>query len=330
MIRGFLAPLACVVVLGTGGHARADDTQPWVVGVSAEQKANAKRLLDAGNALFLERDYAGALERYRAAVAAWDHPAIRFNIVRCLIQLDRSIEAYDNLQAALKYGAAPLEEAVYNEALAYQKLLANQIGEVELACSQAGVTVTFDGQRIAACPTKELRRVGAGTHQVIATGDGLVARTIEVAVAGGKHQELAIELVPFAKAGVVTHRWSTWVPWAVVAGGAVVLGVGALVNYQATHDYATYDTGIGEACANLGCGSANPTPPELVDLEHRASNERAVAIGMVSVGIAAVGTGAALVYLNRGRLTFPSSREHVTPVVTPVAGGAAVSLVGRF
>src|SRR3954469_25031644 len=108
-----------VAVIGLAAPAHAD-TPPWSVGVTDAQKAEAQKNLDAGNALFLDKKYAEALEKYRAAVAAWDHPAIRFNIVRCLIQLDKAVEASDNLKLALKYGSAPLEEAVYTEALSYE------------------------------------------------------------------------------------------------------------------------------------------------------------------------------------------------------------------
>src|SRR3954465_1572782 len=116
------------VVHADGGNA------PWAQGVTDEQKAQAKELLDAGNALLLDKKYVEALDKYTAAVAVWDHPAIRFNMVRCLIQLGRNLEAYDNLQLALKYDAAPLEKTVYDEALAYQKLLETQIGDIKVSC----------------------------------------------------------------------------------------------------------------------------------------------------------------------------------------------------
>src|SRR5258706_3322048 len=108
---------ACaLIVLACGRTGRADDaTAPWSQGVSAEHKAAAKKLLEAGNVAFLERRYNEALDLYKRAVAEWDHPAIRFNIVRCLIQLDRPVDATENLEAALKYGATPLEDAVYAE-----------------------------------------------------------------------------------------------------------------------------------------------------------------------------------------------------------------------
>ena len=109
--------------------------------MSATKKADAKALLAAGKALFLEHKYAEPLESYKQAIAEWDHPAIRFNIVRCLIQLDRAVEASENLDAALKYGATPLEDTVYAEAIAYQKLLANQTGELEVSCEQRGAVI---------------------------------------------------------------------------------------------------------------------------------------------------------------------------------------------
>ena len=64
-----------------------------------------------------------ALAKYEDAVAVWDHPAIRFNMVRALIALDRPLEAYENLEKALAYGKDPLEDQVYSEAQNYQRLL---------------------------------------------------------------------------------------------------------------------------------------------------------------------------------------------------------------
>src|SRR4051812_38973049 len=127
-MRVVVAGVAAVLLAASPIRARADDAMaPWVAGVSEDNKAAAKKLLAQGNELFLEHKYAEALDTFKQAIAKWDHPAIRFNIVRCLIQLDRPVDAAENLELALKYGPAPLEESVYAEAVAYKKLLATQV-----------------------------------------------------------------------------------------------------------------------------------------------------------------------------------------------------------
>ena len=141
-----LVPPALVIVFALRVAAWAD-TEPWKQGVTPERQQTAQQLLEDGNVQFLERNYAVALAKYESAIAVWDHPAIRFNMVRTLVQLGRFVEAYDNLDLALKYGAAPLEN-VYKEALSYQALLANKVATIVIMCTQDGVQVTLDGQPI--------------------------------------------------------------------------------------------------------------------------------------------------------------------------------------
>src|SRR3569833_3347116 len=169
------------VAVGTFAPGAAHADRPrQIVGVSDAQKAQAQKILDEGNQLFLKKDYPPALDKYKAAVAVWDHPAIRFNIVRCLIQLDRPDEASDNLALALKYGAAPLEEAVYSEALSYQMLLASQIGDLDVTCEQPNNKDTHDGQPLVSCPGKEHRRGAPGPHQLVGAKDGFLTKTTDV------------------------------------------------------------------------------------------------------------------------------------------------------
>ncbi|HEY1817058.1 MAG TPA: tetratricopeptide repeat protein [Kofleriaceae bacterium] len=307
-------------VLAASPRAHADDA-PWAVGVTTAQKDAAHALLDAGNALFLQRDYAGALEQYRRAVAQWDHPAIRFNIVRCLIQLDRSVEAADNLKLALKYGAAPLEDNVYSEALAYQKLLAKQIADVEVHCAQPGVAVSLDGQPLLNCPGTQTRRVSPGRHLLVGSKDGFLTKTSDVVIAGGETQAVAVDLVPLS-AATIGHRWAEWKPWVVLGSGLVVLGVGGLVEYQASQDMASFDRGLAVSCADTGCGPSRPIPPSLADEQTRARRENDIAIGVMSLGVAAAAAGGVLLYMNRGLPVIPTF-EH-----TP--GGGAVSVAGHF
>lgn len=322
--------LAIAGVLASAVPAQAQ-TPAWSVGVTDAQKAKAQKFLEAGNALFLDKKYAEALEQYKAAVGEWDHPAIRFNIVRCLIQLDRAVDASDNLKLALKFGAAPLEEAVYTEALAYEKLLANQIADLTVECSQAGVKLTLDGQPLATCPAKETRRVAPGQHQIVGTHNGLLTRTLEVVAIGGKEQSVSIKLDPLAKAARVEHRWAQWVPWGVFIGGFAVGGFGVLFNVWSSNDMEAYDTAVGRECPTLACDVE--TKPELAaykDLDDSSRTKNIVGVSLMITGGAAIAAGGLMLYLNRGRTVYPTSVEKVTPSITPMPGGAAFSLSGAF
>ena len=311
---------AIAFALALATPARADS--PWTQGVSEEQKAAAKKLLDAGNALLLENKYVEALEQYTAALKVWDHPAIRFNIVRCLIQLQRNVEAYDNLKLALKFGKAPLEDAVYNEALAYEKLLSTQVSDLTVRCSQPGVSVTLDGKPLATCPANETRRVSPGPHQIVGTKQGLLPKTLELVVIGGKPMAVDLELAPLEAGARIVHRWPGYVPWSVIGGGAVVLGVGGLLQYIAGEQMRSYDQFVDGRC------TGNCPESELADIAYLktgAETKSAIGISLMIGGGAALATGAVLLYLNRGRTVYPEAMT-----VTPTQGGAAVSWRGSF
>ena len=308
-----LLGMAVVFAIAATAHA---DSEPWKRGVTPAQMETAQRLLEAGNELLLERDYTRALAKYEEAVAAWDHPAIRFNMVRCLIQLDRIVEATENLERALAYGAAPLEDTVYTEALAYQKLLANQVATVTVACAQPGVAVTLDGKPLMTCPGKEVRRVVPGQHQIVGKKAGLLTRTAEVIVLGGKHEEVTLTLDPLTARGKLTHRWATWLPWTVIGAGVVVTGGGVLVQRLATNTRDDYLATLANDCQN-SCPEGYAQ-----DRKDRAVLENRIAIGMIGAGAAALVTGGVLLYLNRGRVVYPEAMVD--------SNGATIGVSGRF
>ena len=306
------------VILGVlCGAARGESTPPpWSVGVSEAQKAQAGRLLERGNTLFLEKKYAEALTEYRAAVAAWDHPAIRFNIVRCLIQLDRPAEAAENLRSSLRYGSAPLEDAVYTEAIAYEKLLNKQVADLSIACKQRGVTVTLDGQRAVTCPGTVTQRLSPGKHQLLGTGGGLLPRATELVLVGGKPQAVELVLAPMPKSTGVGAR--SLGKAALVGGGGLVvvasgLGLWAWRSYRAPFPGHCTDSPTG------GRPLCDATGADALDHARLVGNVATVAGG---VGVAAVVTGALVMW------RYPRTERTVT--VTADGSGAGVALSGSF
>ena len=317
LARGVLVQMA---VLGFAMPARSEPAalEPWKVGVTDAQMADARRLLDGATELYVDHHYPEALDQFRAALAIWDHPAIRFDIVRCLIQLDRPLEAADNLERALAFGKVALPGTTYEQALEFQKLLANQIGEVVVRCTEPDVAVTIDGRALGHCPLERATRVTPGPHFVVGSKRGYLTETQTATVFGGKRTTLVIAPIPLADAGVEVRRWPVAAPWLVIGGGAVVAGAGGLLRLQASDDMASYDTAIRKECRTTGC------TPSMVDhaLRLRAIHENEAAISIASLGAAALITGGVMLYANRARTIYPA--------IEAAPAGATLGVRGAF
>jgi hypothetical protein len=321
------APAAAQTVPEAAPEAAAEEP-PWARGVTAEQRAAAQRLLEDGNELFLRARHREALARYQEALASWDHPAIRFNIVRALIYLDRPVEAFENLELALRYGAAPLEEQVYAEAQGYQRLLRGRIAELAVRCAQPDVTITVDGKDFVRCPGSHAARLLPGTHQVVGKRAGYLTVTRDVVVMPGQRHDVDLRLPSLAEATTTERRWAPWKPWAVVGAGAVTAGLGVLLELQARRDYERYRGDLADLCSERPCSDAD-LPGATRDLADRARLEEGIAISAMAVGGAAIVGGVALVILNRPIAVLPESRAlSLVPTVTPDGVGASVA--GRF
>jgi len=332
--------VAALCLVGVGAE-QAASAQPWSQGVSEASKTEAKRLLEEGNTLYLAGDYQTAQLRYEAALESWDHPAIRFNLVRCLIQLGQSVPASENLQLALKFGKEPFDDTVYQEALSYQKLLEGQIGEVEVSCSQEGAVLKLDGETfIDKCPGSAKRRVKPGQHSVIATKEGFLTKEMPVIVIGGQPQNVAVKLVPLDKAAKVVHRWPQWIPWVVFGSSLAVVGVGAFLEVDAQNQMSDYDNDVANFCGGGGCNLENPmtddekkTAKFLNDERSAAGGRDKLAVGGLTVGACWVGAGGGLLFMSRGQTVYEDPAKQQGPMVrmTPTRdGGGLVTLSGRF
>jgi hypothetical protein len=203
--------------------APAHGDEPWKQGVTPERQAAAQALLEEGNAQFLERNYAAALTKYEAALEVWDHPAIRYNMVRALVYLDRYVEAYDNLELALKYGGDPLEATVYEEALSYRKLLVGRVAKLVITCTQDDVRVTLDGQPVLTCPGQAVRTVLPGHHQLVGKKPHHLTRTLEITAQGGKDESVSLSL---QQVSTSSSAWTTKRVVAVGLGAVAVISLG--------------------------------------------------------------------------------------------------------
>lgn len=289
------------------GVASADD-KPWAKDVPQAKQDRAFSLYEEANKLFADGDYKRALEKYEAAIAEWDHPSIRYNLAVCLINLDRPVDAYQNLTLALRYGEEPLGKDLYNEGLNYQKLLAKQVAEIEVTSKDPGARVSLDGKPLTLVGGHASTMVAVNeSHEVIASKPGYqtMRRPLDKLPAGEK---TAIEIKLQA---LETGHWK---PWAVIAGGAVVAGAGAYVYGLARSNIADYEKAVELRCpcasdADLGADA---------DLPDRAHTKEIAAYSMFALGGVTIATGVVLMVRGRGETT-------VAPAVTNDSAGVSFS-----
>ncbi|MEO6772765.1 MAG: PEGA domain-containing protein [Kofleriaceae bacterium] len=294
-------------------RAQGDD-KPWAAGVTAEHQKAALDLYNAGAKAFGDADYKDALATYTHALALWDHPAIRFNIAVCLINLDRPVEALDNLEQAMRFGAAPLGPDLWRQAQINHKLLSAQVAEIEVN-AEPGASVSLDGKPLEG-PSQ---RVLTGDHQIVVEKPRYQTETRAIRLKPGDHVTIKIELKPIAVARTLHRRWSRWLPWSVLGGGAVVAAIGVPVWFAASSSFDRYDAEVTASCPH-GCITGTPAAQHVMDLKSHAEFQNTAAVSLFAVGGAIAATGFVMVILNQPHL--------VTPVVGSDHAGLAIS--GRF
>jgi len=347
-LRALQVVLAVLTVAGSARDAQAAparsapgnaEARPWARGVSAEAQARALARFRQGNTLLAEAQFDRALQHYRAALRSWNHPAIHYNAVICLVRLKRPVAALRHLGEALRYGRAPLGKN-YEQALTYRTLLQGQLSRLEVRCPEPGATVTVDGKPVLTGPGRRALVLPPGHHQVVVRKAGFLTRTQRVLALPGKPVRVSVRPLPLEEGVTVKRRWPRWMPWTVLALGVVVAAAGAPLSWAAQHDIDQYDQVMLTECSKLPSGGCDPgdVPEAAARWKDRAKRAEAGAIALYALGGLTAAAGALLALFNRPRPveapTAPSGASSASrfriPLAAPVPGGVVVRFDGRF
>ena len=307
--------------------------RPWADGVSVESQDKARKLFQQANEALLQQFFKQAADLYREALDHWDHPAIHYNISLALLQQDRPLELHHHLGKSLEHGIPPLlSEANYQRAENYYAIASKQIATVEIACSEPNAKVTFDGKVLFTGPGVWKGPTLAGEHTVIATKKGYLADNKPLVLKAGKQTRVEMRLYTVADLRIETRRFPTWVPWTVVAGGAVAAGLGGFLHSRAKTNFEGFDTGFDAVCTT-GDACADGDFPDLESQLGSADLQQNIGVSMYFVGGAALATGLVLVFLNQPQITEkerPDASEGVTvsfmPIVSPQTTGFSAGI----
>jgi hypothetical protein len=160
-------------------------------------KIKAQTLLTEGSALYEKGDYAGALEKFNAAYAAYPSPKLMFNIGQADRDLSRPVEA---LEAFEKFLAGAPEASPETRADARKSVaeLQEKLGQIRIDCDRAGTEVSIDGKSVGLTPLAGLIWATPGHHQVTASHASAALALENVDVSAGRARTVALRLRPLA------------------------------------------------------------------------------------------------------------------------------------
>jgi hypothetical protein len=318
------APNATDEKAGTNERLQKDDAQhPWLVGVTVAEQQAATIAFRDGNVQLNDGLFVNAVDKYREALKHWNHPAIHYNLALALLNLDQPIEVFEHLNAAVQYGADPLEKDKFEHAKEYLLLVEKQLADIEVSCDKIGAKVSVDGKEAFIAPGQFTEKVRVGKHTFVAEKQGYNARVTAPYIGPGEKFRIELKLYTAEELTRYHRRWdAAWVPWVVAGAGAAIGLAAGGVELSAQSSYDQFNQRV--AACNTATQGCSTTTPGIKSLRDSGDTKRM--IGYVGYGVAgaAVGTGLVLLWVNR-RQPYQISPEQLSEAPPPVAIAPVVS-----
>ena len=310
--------------------------RPWAAGVSAERQEAALKYLQEGNSLLKESLFVEAAKVYRKALAEWDHPGIHYNLALALLNMDQPVEVFQHLEAAIKFGADPLDPEKLEHAKSYLRLVEKQVASVDIRCEVDGAQVTLDGAPLFRAPGHYQGLVRAGTHTVTASKQGFNTTSVTEDLTFEKRTVMNLRLYTSADLIGYRRRYPIWRPVAIAAFGGVLLATGAIFTLQAQKNVNAFDNSATTVCPASGCSTSDPSYAALNDFHNRANTYKTLAAISYIAGGTIAAAGVTLLLFDRSiPYRVDPEAEHrdvasasLAPFVAP--GTAGLVAAGRF
>lgn len=317
------------MVLGTIAGSTMSASDAVAQEISSEQKqrfADAQRLYD-------EKKYDEALPKFQELLAETKSPNARLYVARCLRELGRLPEAYDEMAATVREAKQKAEtekkyESTRDASASELSLLADRIGHVVIAITgaPADVVVTLNGVTMTAERLDTPITVVPGNSHIEISGTGIEAVSRDVEVKGGETKTAAIAL---AASRTDTADPTKPTPPTETKGGGLRIG-GIVVGSAGVASFGVFGALFALAGARYStleeeCGAARCTGSKYEDIVDQGKSFELGAFVMLGVGSAMIAAAVPMIILGG-----PESKEAPNVTVLPVAGGAVVLVGGAL
>lgn len=276
--------------------------------------------------LFDQKRFAEALIIFRAVAKDLNSPNAMFMAARCLIGLERWVEAWKSMGIAIDLAerrskSAPRYLQTRDAAAAQRQLLTSKIGRLTLAIAEPPKTlkVIVNGRIKSLDSLGKILGFAPGKIQVEAEADGFVPFSKELSLRGGENRTLVLNLVPKNRPTPTPQTIKKPLSPLVIAGGILgglgLLGFGTfgVAGILANNDYET----LKQSCTFAPC--TDPRANELADRGELL--DLSANIGL-AVGIAGVAVGTTLIVAG----SFTTSSQELALQVGP----GSIRLRGTF
>lgn len=360
MRKKYLWSLPLLLLLGYPTAAHSQDGQapsvaserPWAEGVSQANQDKAQQLFKEGTDKLTDAFFTDAIALYHEALTHWDHPAIHFNMAKALMNLDAPVEAYNHLQATLKYDGRPLDEDQIEQVHRYTKVLFDgRLSNLEVTIKEPGAKLSLDGREVFTGPGTWKGVVRAQPSHIIATKSGFQPAQEQVILKAGQTSKVNLKMIEVTEVTEYERYWDNWKPWLVTGIGAAVVAAGGYFHWQSANGFADYDKGVA-ACARgsrvpisdaqgniiTENGHYRACQPDFALMQTKKDAETAntVALAGYIAGGATLATGIVLLIVNRERPIIrevpidenagPSPEFTLIPSFTPDQAGVQAFL----
>jgi len=166
---------------------------------SFEARDRAKAYLAAGNKLYGDGDYEGALNQYQQAYAAFPSPKLLFNQAQAYRGLARHVEAIEAYESFLMEDPQA-DAALRDEARTHMIALRAKVASVEVVSDTDGADISIDGKTRGKTPLPRPLLVAPGAHIVLVKKAG-VSHTHYEKIEPQKGDKLRVSAVLERRAG---------------------------------------------------------------------------------------------------------------------------------